>query len=449
MPSIKSCLLALVLCVGALAVDAGAQPVSESPVVAPPVPMLWKVSDDDNALYLLGSFHLLKPGDYPLSPDVQMALDDAEEVVFELSPEELTSPALGLQMAQAAARTDGTTLDSQIGPELAEKLEQWAQDNAAHLDRTGLTHDVLQMFRPWFAGLMVSVVELTKQGLDPALGLDRHFMTQAAEAGKETAALETGADQIAVFAGMSEREQLQMLAESLDQAAAGPAQIDRMHRQWRTGDAEGLWSGMGTQLRRDYPQLYRRINVERNDAWVPQLVERLESGEHDALVVVGALHLLGEDGVVEKLRARGYRVERICTACAAANDGAAPAASASPRGSAGSGGSAAGAKSDASGSPATVFLWKGFQAPITPGATSNEGCYARVVVGPVTADSSKRLHEAKRAAASAERQFLAACRALGALVPGDFADEWYMDDRADSSYAAMRGNRWMHEVSAD
>lgn len=319
MPSIKSCLLALVLCLGASAAGAGAPPAAKDPVAAPPVPMLWKVSDDDNALYLLGAFHLLKPGDYPLSPDVQKALDHAEEVVFELSPEELASPALGLQMAQAAARTDGTTLDSQIGPELAGKLEKWAQDNAEHLGRTGLTHEVLQMFQPWFAGLMVSVVELTKQGLDPALGLDRHFMARAAEAGKETAALETGAEQIAVFAGMSEREQLQLLAESLDQASAGPAQIERMHRQWRTGDAEGLWSGMGLQLRRDYPQLYRRINVDRNDAWVPQLVERLE-GERDALVVVGALHLLGEDGVVEKLRARGYKVERICTACPAAND---------------------------------------------------------------------------------------------------------------------------------
>jgi uncharacterized protein len=240
--------------------------------------------------------------------------------VFELSPEELASPALGLQMAQAAARTDGSTLDSQIGPELADKLSRWARDNAAHLRRTGLSPEVLQLFKPWFAGLMVSVVELTKQGLDPALGLDRHFMARAAEAGKATAALETGAEQVAVFAGMHEREQLQMLAEALDQAAAGPAEIERMHRQWREGDAEGLWNGLALQLKRDYPQLYRRINVDRNDAWMPQLVERLEARDGDALVVVGALHLLGDDGVVEKLRARGYRVERICSACPAAND---------------------------------------------------------------------------------------------------------------------------------
>jgi uncharacterized protein YbaP (TraB family) len=50
---------------------------------------------------------------------------------------------------------------------------------------------------------------------------------------------------------------------------------------------------------------------------VERLDARLRSpGTEDTLVVVGALHLLGEDGVVEKLRARGYEVERICSACA-------------------------------------------------------------------------------------------------------------------------------------
>src|SRR5690606_28179860 len=78
-----------------------------------PVPLMWKVSDQDSSLYLLGSFHLLRPEDYPLSRDVDVALADAEKVVFEIPPEELGSPMLGMQMGQAALRTDGTTLDSE------------------------------------------------------------------------------------------------------------------------------------------------------------------------------------------------------------------------------------------------------------------------------------------------------------------------------------------------
>jgi uncharacterized protein YbaP (TraB family) len=301
-------------------VDAASVPAAEAAPVAttdaPPVPLLWKVSDADNALYLLGSFHMLRPGDYPLAGDVDAALDDAEALVFELSPDEMGSPALGMQMAQAAMRTDGTVLDEQLGADLAAKLDAWTSANAGPLATMGLTGEVLQRFEPWFVGLMVSVLEMQKLGLDPALGLDRHFMDRAAEAGKPGAGLETGMQQIALFDAMGGREQVQMLEESLDQAGEGRERIEALHAAWRAGDVDRLWAGMAAELKRDYPALYRSINVERNDAWVPQLAARLDgSDDEDVLVVVGALHLLGEDGVVEKLRGAGYAVERICSAC--------------------------------------------------------------------------------------------------------------------------------------
>ena len=67
-----------------------------------PVPLLWKVSDRDNTLYLLGSLHLLKPSDYPLSGDVDRAFADAEKVVFEVALEELADPATAQKFLLAA-----------------------------------------------------------------------------------------------------------------------------------------------------------------------------------------------------------------------------------------------------------------------------------------------------------------------------------------------------------
>ena len=107
-----------------------------------------------------------------------------------------------------------------------------------------------------------------------------------------------------------------MLAEALQEASQGPTKTRELHEAWRAGDLERLRDGMAAEMKRDYPALYRRINVARNDAWVPKLQRMLDGEtEDDTLVVVGALHLLGEDGLVEKLRAQGYRVERICSAC--------------------------------------------------------------------------------------------------------------------------------------
>jgi uncharacterized protein YbaP (TraB family) len=282
----------------------------------PPVPLLWKVSDEDNSLYLLGSFHLLLPGDYPLSRDVDMALADAEKLLFEIAPEELASPQLAMQMGQAAMRTDGSTLDDQLGPGLSAKLAAWGEANAAQLAATGISVELLQRFEPWFVGMMVTIAQMKGIGFDPALGLDVHMGALAQKAQKPTAGFETGAQQIAFLDGMDAGEQLQMLEQALDQAEAGAGQMLALHAAWRAGDVDTILEGTVAEMRRDFPALYRAINVERNDAWMPKLEARLrEDGEDDTLVVVGAMHLLGEDGVVEKLRAKGYVVERVCSAC--------------------------------------------------------------------------------------------------------------------------------------
>lgn len=287
-----------------------------APAKAPPVPLLWKVSDADNAVYVLGSFHLLKPDDYPLSKDVDAAFADAERLLFELAPEEMASPTLGMQMGQAAMRTDGTLLDSELTPEVAATLKAWLAANNAELQKSGIPPQALQMFEPWFAGLMISITEMTKMGLDPKLGLDAHFAESAKRAGKPTAGLETGAQQIAFLDGMSKDEQLQMLAEALDESEEGRAEMEKLHRQWREGDEQGIWEGMAAEMQARYPKLYQHVNVERNDAWVPKLEQRLKTDKDDTLVVVGALHTLGKDGIVQKLKAKGYTVERICAACA-------------------------------------------------------------------------------------------------------------------------------------
>jgi uncharacterized protein YbaP (TraB family) len=166
---------------------------------------------------------------------------------------------------------------------------------------------------------------MSKQGLDPKLGLDLHFSDDAQAAKKPTSGLETGDEQIAFLDGMGASEQVQFLDETLREAAEGSGEVQRLHAAWRAGDAATLWNVMAVEMRDEYPALYKRINVARNDAWVPKLEQRLRDS-HDAntMVVVGSLHLLGGDGVVEKLRAKGYKVERICSACDASAMGGRP-----------------------------------------------------------------------------------------------------------------------------
>ncbi|UNK43532.1 TraB/GumN family protein [Luteimonas sp. S4-F44] len=289
--------------------------IAEVPAPAPPVPLLWKVSGDHGALYLLGSFHFLQPADYPLSEDVARTLAAAGEVVFELSPEELESPTLAMQMMQAGLRSDGSRLDDDLPPALAADLAAWGQANLAAQPTGGMSAQSLQLFKPWFASLLVTTTELGRYGLQAQLGMDAYLARQAREAGKATAGLETASEQIGFLDGLGQVEQVEMLREALDQAQGGQASIETLHGAWRAGDAAQLWNGMALDMRARFPALYRRINTERNDAWLPKLEQMLQQ-DGEILVVVGTLHLLGEDGVVEKLAAKGYEVERICSACA-------------------------------------------------------------------------------------------------------------------------------------
>lgn len=271
---------------------------------APPRPLLWKVSDADNDLYLLGSFHALKPGDYPVAASVDAAFADAELVAFEVSPEEMTSPELGMEMMQAAMAPEGGSLKTAIDAETWKRLQDYTSSR-------GLPLEQFQNFEPWFVALVVSLAEMGRVGYDPAQGLDQQLIARAAGAHKRTLGLESGASQIAVLDGMSALEQQQSLAEALD-AAEDSSELDELHAMWRNGDDVALEAKLTVEFRKSYAQLYQRINVDRNQAWLPKLSAMLDdSHSDDALVVVGAMHLIGPDGVVSRLRAKGYKVERL------------------------------------------------------------------------------------------------------------------------------------------
>ena len=286
------------------------QPVpSQTPEYVPPVPLLWKVSDGDNALYLLGSFHLLKDDDYPLSADVEQAFADAESLVFEIPPAALNDPAAPAKFLSAAAYDDQRTLSAVLPPRLREKLRRLLTRQGGSLAR-------VDGYEPWFVNLSLLMGLSRSLGFSAEQGLDRHLMARAEAEGKPAGGLETDEDQLRALDSIPMEEQVAGLADFLDRPQEMPATLAALHQAWRDGDVVELDALTRLEMLQKTPETYRTVNVARNEAWLPRLQDRLEApGDDDTLVVVGALHLLGEDGLVEKLRDWGYDVERICRAC--------------------------------------------------------------------------------------------------------------------------------------
>jgi uncharacterized protein YbaP (TraB family) len=271
--------------------------------------LLWKVSDADNSVYLLGSFHLLKQDDYPLPKEIDVAFEDAESLVFEVDPREMAAPETMATIQKYAAYDPGKSLSTVLPKATHDKLGNL-------LSASGGSVQALEQSEPWMVSLSLVVGITNALGFKADLGMDRHLMARAAQAGKPTAGLETIEQQMKAMDSVPHAEQAQGLEEFLDDPKQAIKQLQDMHDWWRAGDVARLDSEMRAEMATKSPQTYRLLDVDRNKAWLPKIEARLhESKADDTLVVVGSLHLLGADGLVEKLRAKGYTVERVCDGC--------------------------------------------------------------------------------------------------------------------------------------
>ena len=158
-------------------------------------------------------------------------------------------------------------------------------------------------FKPWMLAITLQGMELMKAGFDPALGLDQHFYDQAKESGKTVQGLETVEFQISRFDTMTMEQQDRMLAETLKELATETATVGKLGDAWKAGDVPAIERIALADLKSD-PAMYQRLLVERNRNWMPK-IEALFARKGRALVVVGAAHLVGPDGLIAMLQGKG------------------------------------------------------------------------------------------------------------------------------------------------
>lgn len=263
--------------------------------------VVWSVRGEHNTVYLFGSIHVLRPGDAGLPPAAEAAYDDAEQLVMEIDmddPAVVDPTAMAAEMQRYARLPAGQSLRSVLGDDYAAV--------ATSARETGVDLALLDGFAPWFVGMMVLQLEVARRGFDAAHGIEQQVTNRAVADRKPILGLETPADQFAVLAGLSLPEQKRFLRMTLEETSQTDARLDELLTAWRTGDTATLAQALSEEFE-EFPELYRPLTEDRNRAWVEQLTTLLEDRD-DYLVVVGALHLVGRNSVVDLLRQRGYRV---------------------------------------------------------------------------------------------------------------------------------------------
>jgi uncharacterized protein YbaP (TraB family) len=298
---------------GALALLAGVAAATE-PVVAP-APFLYEVQGAKARHYLLGSVHLLPPDAVPPPPALDAAYAATRVLVVETDLDALGTPELQQRMAGAAREDRPGGLEAQVGKKLYARLQQRARE-------LGMPTPLCAELRAWFCALALELHPLQQAGFSPTHGIDRRYYAIAREDGRPVVSLETPEFQIGLFAQMPEKMSKQMLAATLDEATTQSQTPAELLRMWREGDLAAL-EQVVRDLRKRYPDLYARILADRTRAWVAPLAERLGQ-DTPMLVVVGAAHLPGADGLIALLKEQGFEAKPVTAVAEAAGPSVSP-----------------------------------------------------------------------------------------------------------------------------
>jgi uncharacterized protein YbaP (TraB family) len=272
-------------------------------VAAEAAPALWKVSSPTAQVYLFGTLHALRPGTQWRTPAYDAAYAKAQTVWFEADLGTADAATVGLIVSRYG-------VDPERG--LSEKLA--AADLRALQGQGDL--DRLEHLRPWAAALMLSMRPVMAGGAQVSRGADLTVTRQARAGGKQVRSFETLEDQARMFAGLSEGAELRYLADVIHERQAPRRRLtldprpSSLEAQWLAGDLARLGPGLVGELARDNPGFYDALLKRRNLAWADKLAGEM-TGAHVELVNVGALHMVGPDGLPALLAARGFKVERV------------------------------------------------------------------------------------------------------------------------------------------
>jgi len=263
---------------------------------------LWKVKGDHNTIYLLGSVHVLSKHAYPLKPALERAFDDANQVVFEIDLTRFTPESFRQEFKRTALYPSGQSLSKKLSPGTIELLRSVLPDY-------GLTLDKVERFKPWFLAEWLSSRALEMAGFSDRLGVDFYFYHKAKAAGKPVLGLETLRDQAQIFDSFNDEENELYLVSTISGLPAYAVMVRRLVDAWKDGDVK-LLDQLLNQDKRSDPTTHDVLFSKRNSKWMPE-IERFAHESGNYLIIVGAGHLVGDDGVVEQLKRAGYSVQQL------------------------------------------------------------------------------------------------------------------------------------------
>ncbi len=274
-------------------------------------PAFFEVSSPTTKVYVLGSIHMGRKDFYPLPAAVEQAWKASKSLAVEA---DASDPAATMAMATLMVCMPPDSLDQHLSHEGWKQVETHFKNPkvVAALQKVGLPEAALKMFQPWALTATLSVVPFLQGGFDVASGIDMHFLQRAKEEHRTILQIESMDFQAKLLSGLPKNTQEAMLLETLEGVASGKAtdEIKALGKAWTQGDLEQIQRLSQNGTKSPEAKIWMRSLLEGRNPGMADKIAGYLAGHDSVFVVVGAAHVAGPEGIVERLKKRGFKVRR-------------------------------------------------------------------------------------------------------------------------------------------
>ncbi len=272
--------------------------------------LFYQVHGGTAEMYLFGTVHVGHEEMYPLEETVMEAFREAEVVGFELNMVEKSEMEIAQPLLQEGMFQDGSTLEDAVSEEIYQQTLEVASE-------LGIREFELKYLKPWFVASLINELTMEEAGISFDYGVESYF-EEKLESGKhedkEVIGLEEVEDQVGSYRKLSEQSQEIYLKNSLEELDYAVEEINEMISYWKEGDIE-YFAEIREEEKEETPteslQEYKKALTDHRDVQMAgEIKEILEEGNGDTyFIMVGSLHLVGENSIVDLLEEKGYRIE--------------------------------------------------------------------------------------------------------------------------------------------
>lgn len=273
-------------------------------------PPFLRVRGDGVTLDVMGTVHLGPYDGWQLSREIEAAIDAADVFVMELDLRTLDPERVGSALAEMAILPPSTTIHDVVSPETDALLES----NDRLLARYGQPRNARVRFKPWYIAIGLVQVAANQASYSLQHSADRQIVERIGD--RTLIGLETFDTQLRLMDQLPAEVQDAMLRDTLARLDESGRELERLVDAWRRADRDELGS-IARQGVEELPILgafYEKLIAERNRDWVAQMRPLLDDStraDERAFMAVGALHMVGDDGLEAMFRVAGYEVERL------------------------------------------------------------------------------------------------------------------------------------------